>query len=196
MNIQLRTIGGKELARYIDEIARLRIIVFRDYPYLYDGTEAYEKKYLQTYMAAKNAMAVLALADEKVIGISTGVPMAEETVAFKLPFIEHQVNTDSLFYCGESVLLPEYRGRGVYKQFFAERENFARELGGMRQICFCAVIREESHPLRPKNYRALDEIWQHFGYQPQKELIAWFPWKDVDQQTESQHPMMFWLKNL
>lgn len=196
MQIQLRTIGGEELAKHIDEIARLRITVFRDYPYLYDGTEAYEKKYLQTYMAAKNAMAVLAFDGDSIIGVSTGVPMAEETTAFQQPFIDKHIDTETLFYCGESVLLPEYRGRGIYKRFFSERESFARELGGMTQICFCGVVREDTHPLKPKNYRPLDEIWRHFGYQPENELIAWFPWKDIDQTIESQHPMMFWLKDL
>lgn len=196
MSIQLRTISGEQLATYIDEIARLRIQVFREYPYLYDGTEDYEKRYLQTYMSADSAMAVLAMDRNQVIGVSTGVAMAEESAAFKQPFVDRKMDTDSLFYCGESVLLPQYRGRGIYKSFFTERETFARELGGMSRICFCGVVREDTHPLKPQDYQPLDEVWRHFGYQPQTDLIAYFPWKDVDQQTQTQHPMMFWLKDL
>ena len=47
--LKVRRFSGPDLNNYIDNIARLRIEVFRDFPYLYDGTMEYERNYLQTY---------------------------------------------------------------------------------------------------------------------------------------------------
>lgn len=201
MAITLTTVKGEQLQRYITDLTRLRIQVFRDYPYLYDGDEAYEQEYLHTYIASGQAMAVLALDDslpveQQVIGASTGVPMSHEDDAFKAPFIEAGINPETLFYCGESVLLPEYRGQGIYKGFFAGRENYVRELGGFKEICFCGVQRPDDHPLKPEGYQPLDEVWRHFGYQPRPDLMTDYPWKDIDQPESTDHPMMFWIKTL
>lgn len=40
--MEIRTVAGEELVAAIPALARLRMTVFRDYPYLYDGSEAYE----------------------------------------------------------------------------------------------------------------------------------------------------------
>lgn len=195
MTIAIKVVKGRALGDYIPDLARLRIQVFREYPYLYDGSEDYEANYLRTYGEAANAIAVLALDNGQVVGASTGVPMVSETAAFQQPFIDAGVNPATLFYCGESVLLPEYRRRGIYPTFFREREQFAIALG-LYEICFCAVVRPDDHPLRPQNYQSLDRVWAQFGYQQQQDLIAHFPWKDIDQEESSQHPMVFWLKTL
>lgn len=196
MSIEIKKVVGADLADWIDDLARLRIQVFREYPYLYDGTEAYERDYLNTYIHANQAAAFLALDGDKVIGASTGLPMASETPEFKQPFIEQGYNPTEVFYCGESVSLPEYRGRGIYKSFFHGRESHARELGGFVHICFCGVVRGADHPLRPEGYQPLDAVWRHFGYQPVPTLVAHYSWKDVDCVEETEHPMMFWLKEL
>lgn len=196
MPVKIVTVAGKALEPYISELARLRITIFREYPYLYDGSEAYEQAYLQTYIASGAAMAVLAIDENRVIGASTGIPMVDETARFKQPFIDKGIDPETLFYCGESVLLPGYRGRGLYKRFFEGREDYARSLGGLTQSCFCAVVRPDDHPLRPSRYTPLDPIWKHFGYQPQPDLITYYAWKDIDQSKPTEHPMMFWLKTL
>lgn len=54
--IQLRTFTGEQAKPFIPELARLRITVFRDYPYLYDGSMGYEKEYLQTYMRSSESI--------------------------------------------------------------------------------------------------------------------------------------------
>ena len=196
MTLTTTVVSGSELLPYIPDLARLRIQVFRDYPYLYEGTADYEARYLQTYIQAEHAMAVLALDNQQVVGASTGVPMLSESTAFKRPFEDAGIDTSRLFYCGESVLLPDYRGRGIYRDFFQKREDFARRLGDMAQICFCGVVRPDAHPLKPPTYQGLDAVWHHFGYRARPDLIAHFPWRDIGQAEATQHPMMFWLKSL
>jgi hypothetical protein len=36
-NIRIERWSGKDLEKYISDLARLRIEVFHDFPYLYDG---------------------------------------------------------------------------------------------------------------------------------------------------------------
>lgn len=201
MNVRTLIVSGPELRPYLSALAALRIRVFRDYPYLYEGSTDYETNYLNTYFAAGSAMAVLALdadkeASSSVVGASTGVLMAQEDDAFKRPFIEKGIDPETMFYCGESVLLPQYRGQGLYRTFFREREQFARQLGGVTGICFCAVVRPEHHPARPPGYQPLDSVWKHFGYQPRTDLMTEFSWREVGAVEETRQTMMFWLKQL
>jgi len=46
--IEIVRVTGADLERWISELARLRIRVFRDWPYLYDGDADYEARYLRT----------------------------------------------------------------------------------------------------------------------------------------------------
>ena len=52
MTVRVATLAGRELAQGLPALARLRIAVFRDWPYLYDGTLTYEEKYLARFAAA------------------------------------------------------------------------------------------------------------------------------------------------
>ena len=46
----------------------------------------------------------------------------------KTPFLTADVDPGSVFYFGESVLLPSWRGQGIGVIFLKEREDFARSL--------------------------------------------------------------------
>lgn len=194
--ISVRRLSGRQLEPFIADLARLRIEVFRDFPYLYDGTPEYEEKYLQTYVKSPDSVIVLALDGDKVIGASTGLPMEDETEEFQKPFVENGYDPRKIFYCGESVLLKAYRGRGIYKEFFQGREGHARGLGRFDYCSFCCVQRPEDHPLRPAGYVPLDAVWSKFGYVKHPELATTYTWKDVDQATETAKPMVFWMKSI
>ena len=194
--MKLATVTGEALRRHIPDLARLRIAVFREYPYLYDGSEAYESRYLATYTASGRAMAVLAYDGEQVVGASTGIPLLAEDDAFRAPFERLGIPPSSVFYCGESVLLPAWRGKGIYREFFSRREAYAQALAGIRRIGFCAVTRPADHPLRPADWEPLDAVWRHFGYAPDERLATTYAWKDIDQTETTSHPMQFWMKQL
>jgi len=187
---------GAELAAHIHEVARLRIAVFREFPYLYDGDLDYETNYLRPYLESSDSIVVLALAGARIVGASTALPMACETAEFRQPFVDAGLDPAEVFYCGESVLLPEYRGRGAGVAFFEHREAHARALGGFRYMCFCAVLRPDDHPRRPADYVPLDDFWQRRGYLRQPQLTTDYSWKDLDESESSPKPMMFWMKAL
>lgn len=189
-------VTGGGIEPCLKELARLRISVFRDWPYLYDGDMAYEEQYLATYARSPASLFVLAFADGQVIGAATGIPMADETEAFKGPFLDQGYDPERIFYFGESVLLPEYRGRGLGVRFFVEREGYARELGRFGHTAFCAVERPRDHPLRPADHVPLDDFWRHRGYTKVPQLATTYVWKDVDQSEPTPKPMTFWLRPL
>lgn len=195
-HLKILTRHGTGIQPFIEEIARLRIKIFREYPYLYDGSETYERDYLKTYMQSDESIAVLVLDENKPVGVSTGLPMEDEEEEFKRPFLEHDYEPASVFYCGESILEKEYRGRGMYHRFFEEREAHAKRMGKFRWISFCAVQRPDDHPLKPKKYQPLDPIWRKYGYKKHPELTTTYVWKDIDEESESDKTMVFWMKKL
>lgn len=56
--IRVARLTGEALGAALDDVARLRIEVFRAFPYLYDGDAAYERAYLQTYRDSADAILV------------------------------------------------------------------------------------------------------------------------------------------
>ena len=198
MNVQIRVedVRGRAAFPYVDQIAHVRIRVFRDFPYLYKGDVEYERKYLQTYFSSEHSYIALAFDGDKVIGASTAVWMPEAEEAFRKPFSERGYDVSEICYYGESVLLSDYRGMKLGAEFMKRREAFARSIKGVNKVAFCAVIRPKDHPLRPKDYRPLDEFWNKVGFNKIDGMVAKFSWQDVDQANETEKELQFWLKEL
>lgn len=196
MTLTIKTFSGHAAVPYFNDLARLRIEVFRAFPFLYEGTSTYEKKYLATYAQSPRSLFVLAFDDGRVVGAATGMPMAGETREVKAPFVVYGYNTDEFFYFGESVLMPGYRKQGIGVKFFEEREAYAASLPGIKYCTFCTVERPEDHPRRPKDYVPLDDFWKKRGYAPAPDLRTTFSWQDLDEMAESPKPMSFWIKEL
>lgn len=194
--LDVRSVTGGDLTAILADLARLRMVVFRDWPYLYDGTLAYEESYLAKFAAAKGAVCVVAYDGKDIVGASTGAPMIEHEGEFGEPFLKAGYDISKIFYCGESVLLKSHRGYGLGHAFFDGREAQARELGGFTHSTFCRVVRPDDHPLKPADYAPLDPFWRKRGYQPVEGIVATYDWKDVDQPDETPHKMQFWMKPL
>jgi GNAT superfamily N-acetyltransferase len=194
--VQIKTLNGSEAESYLDDLARLRIAVFRDFPYLYDGDLNYERKYLATYFRSPDARVVLCLDGAKVVGASTVVPLAHEDDAFQRPFREAGHAVNEVMYFGESVLLSDYRGLGVGKRFFAERLKHAIATPGIKRAAFCAVVRSAHDPLRPAGHRPLDGLWQSFGFHPALGLECQLSWKQINEPQESLKTLQFWIREL
>lgn len=198
MDDQLRVFRctGAALEQYIPALAQLRIAVFRDFPYLYDGDMDYEQQYLRTYVEAPESVMVLVVDGDDVVGASTAVPLEHETDEVKSPFVQAGVDPRRVFYLGESVLRKKYRGRGLGVQFFREREAYARAIDHFEHAAFCAVDRPSDHPRRPAGYTPLDAFWRKRGYEKQSQLRTTMTWRDLDEANPTPKPMTFWLKRL
>jgi len=182
-------------AAALEDLARLRIAVFREWPYLYDGALDYERRYLAHFLETPAAVLVVARDGARIVGVATASPMSGQEAAFRAPFETRGTDIARLFYFGESVLLPDYRGKGLGHAFFDAREAAARAAGAAAS-CFCGVIRPADHALRPAGARDLAPFWRKRGYAPLEGAIAHYDWKDIDQPGETAHPMQFWHRAL
>lgn len=194
MKTAIQTVSGIDVLPWLDAVAALRLEVFRDFPYLYDGELDYERRYLSTYAQSPNSLFVLALDGERVVGASTGIPLTDAEPEFQAPFLEQGIPLEQVFYFGESVLQRDYRGQGLGHHFFDAREQFAAALG-KTITAFCAVERPEKHPMRPQDYTTLERFWQQRGYSQQTAMQTCYEWRDIGETDPTDKPMIFWLKN-
>lgn len=194
--LKYHRLTGEEARQYADALAALRLKVFWDFPYLYEGSAEYEKKYLETYFKAKHSFVFLVEDLGKIVGATTGIWANEEEESFRQPFEDAGLNPETVFYFGESVLLPEYRGRGIGKKFFEERETYARSLPFIKYLSFCAVVRPDSHPMRPEGYSPLDSFWHSQGFEKVPGLVTTYEWKDRDDDKQTKKPMQYWKKEI
>ncbi len=118
--IRIARLTGAALKDALDDLAQLRIEVFRVFPYLYDGDVGYERRYLQTYRDSENAILVGAFEATGWWGPRPAHRWRNTRMSSRL--LLKDIPLSEIFYCAESVLLPEYRipntgGRGLVTPF-------------------------------------------------------------------------------
>lgn len=198
MHIQLFT--GNAIQPYIRNLASLRIEVFKEYPYLYNGDFDYEQVYLYSYIHAKHAAVVLAFEGKDVIGASTCIALEDSDTFIQFPFIAKGYDINKGVYFEESVLKKKYRNQGIGVRFFEEREKWAANYFKKKNIyegrftTFCGINRPDDHPLRPKDYQTLEEFWKHRKYKKQPSLQTQIAWKEIGKEKEEFHNLTFWTR--
>lgn len=195
MSLRVETRDGEALWSALGPLAELRIRVFREFPYLYEGSLAYEEGYLEHYARSPRSRVVLVWDGDRVVGASTVIPLADAQADVQEPFTRAGIDLSGIDYFGESVLLREYRGRGFGVRFFELREAHALD-HGLGVCAFCAVERPADHPLRPKDYVPNDAFWAKRGYEKVPELRTTLSWLDLGEKEQTAKPMTFWLKRL
>ena len=194
--LTFETLSGAGLTARLDALAGLRIRVFREWPYLYEGDAAYEARYLASYAQSPGALVVAASTAEcEAVGMATCQPGTEASEKLRVAWANAGLDAATLCYFGESVLLPEYRGQGAGVRFFEEREAHARRLG-LSIAAFCAVVRNENDPRRPRYYTPLDGFWRNRGYAPRPDISTVMSWREVGDTRETPHVLSFWIKRL
>lgn len=194
--VQVEFFVGEAMRPYLPALARLRIAVFRDFPYLYDGSATNEQGYLAWFTACAGAGLAVAFDGEEPVGCSTCMPLADEDDNVTAPFRARGFDLSRFFYFGKSVLLPAYRGQGIGVKFFEAREAHALTAPACEFATFCAVQRPENHPLRPAGAVPLDEFWRNRGFVHYPDLACTMRWKQVDSAERVENRLAFWIKSL
>jgi GNAT superfamily N-acetyltransferase len=193
MTVTIRPLTGQQVLAAADSLAALRMAVFAEWPYLYDGDPAYEAAYLREFIAAPDGILVAACDGDRIVGAATASPMHAQKAEFRAPFEARGLDVSRLFYFGESVLLPAYRGQGIGHAFFDHREAQALRCGATAAV-FAAVVRPQDHPDRPQGYAPLDGFWSKRGYAPVDGFVTSLDWKDHRDAEETAKPMQYWLR--
>lgn len=201
MLARLETLSGQQLTAALPAVARLRIAVFREWPYLYEGSLAYEEKYLAEFAKAPDAVIVAAWDKDQIVGAATAAPLAQHTTQFLQLFDARGYDPQRVFYFGESVLLPAWRSKGLGHGFFDHREAAARRASnergeGYKHAAFCSVVRAVNDSHRPVGYTPLDAFWRKRGFEMVPGMIGSYSWREIGSDAETDHAMQFWLKAL
>ena len=194
MNIKI--LRGRDILPYIHKIAELRIAIFHEYPYLYEGDLTYEEKYLLMYSQTKDAILGIAEDNHKVVGAITGLPLTKSMEEIKSLFTEHKIPAERIFYLGEIVLLQEYRNQNIGYTMYEQLEKAVKAAKLYEKIALCEVVRADNDLRKPLDYKSLSSFWNRQGYVKQTNLVAYFSWKEIGDTAETKHPMVFWIKNL
>jgi hypothetical protein len=113
--LRLQNFHGSEIEPHLDALGTLRISVFREYPYLYDGSLEYERDYLRVYLRSKGSLVVLAFDGDLVVGATTCLPMLDEGPEFQAAFVKAGYDLSTICYFGESILRPNIAARASAK---------------------------------------------------------------------------------
>ena len=134
--IQLRVLAGAQIASCLDPVAQLRIAVFREFPYLYEGDAEYERRYLAAYVRSPDSVCVLACDGEAVIGYAVLMVALDEA---------HLLNI---------AIAGEWQNQGLGRAFLRHMVEEARSAGA--QIVYLEV--------RPSNLAAR-HLYRSLGFQ-------------------------------
>ena len=193
INEQLLT--GTAIADTLDDLATLRLEIFPEYPYLYQGRREDEFTYLGTYVEAPDACVILPYDGSAIIGAATGMPLIHEDAQMIDAFSGSTFPLNEAYYVGELLLLPAYRNCGLCQKLLDLLESHIRSLGRYHTLTCATVERPDDHPLRPRDFIPITRFLARTGFIRLPGVTTHFMWQEIDG-VKRDHPMQFWSKEL
>lgn len=186
---------GAAIADAVNELATLRLDIFPEYPYLYQGRREDELTYLATYAEAPDACVILARDGLTVVGAATGMPLIHEDAQMIDALNGTPFPLDEVYYVGELLFYPAYRNGGLGRRLLNRLESHIRSLGRYRTLTCATVERPDDHPLRPHDYLPITRFLARTGFLRLSGVTTSFAWRETDG-VKRDHPMQFWSKEL
>ena len=196
-NVSLKVFKGNEITPYVSDITQLSLQIYREYPYLYEGTEEEYLPFIQRYSESNDGIASILFDDKKLIGVCIGMPLNEMRDNYLGNFSSiTKEELDSLYYLGEFLLLKQYRSQGNGKQMYTSFENEVIKKSLYKTLCFCKIQEFLEHPSQPDNYFSMNNFWKQSEYVAREDLSFNVDWVNVNETTLSPHQLYFWFKPL
>jgi len=188
-------VTGPAIADCLEGLATLRLDIFREFPYLYDGRREDELRYLQLYADAPEALVIIVKDGGQVVGAATGMPLRHETAELLEPFKGTSYPVDEVYYIGELLFYPEYRNHGLGMKVVWMIDDHIRSLDAYRYLTCVTVARPDDHPLRPANHISINRFLARNDFRFLPGVVTDFTWLETDGVRRS-HSMNFWVKEL
>lgn len=189
-----RILTGAAITEALNGLEMLRLDIFLEYPYLYDGNRDDELKYLGSYAEAPDSCVILAHVGDAVIGAVTGMPLIHEDDRIRDAFAGALFPLNETYYVGELLFRPDYRNCGLGRRLLARLESHIRSLGYRRLTC-ATVERPDDHSLRPHDYIPIARFLARTCFVRLPGVTTHFIWRETDGVTRD-HSMQFWIKEL
>ena len=186
---------GAVIADVLDDLATLRLDIFREYPYLYEGRHEDELNYLGTYAKTPDASVILAYDGSAVIGAAAGMPLIQEDAQLRDAFAGTALPLDEVYYVGELLFRLGYRNSGLGRKLLDHMESHIPSFGSYRTLTCATVERPADHRLRPRDYIPITRFLARTGFARLSGVTTSFMWLETDG-GKRDHPMQFWIKNL
>lgn len=195
-NITVNLLYGEQIRPYIRELARLCLDVYREWPYLYEGSEAECIEYVEErYVKKPDSVVCIALEGKTLIGAVMGLPLCHAPQHYLACYNEK--DQEGVFYWGELAVYPKYRNLKIAKEMYTTMGKAVIASGKYKAMAFCEVIRsaEFKYPM-PGNYVGHGTLWNALGFEKKENLTCQGKWKLVGEQEESSQLMVYWWKQL
>ena len=171
---------GAAIADVLDDLATLRLDIFREYPYLYEGRREDELNYLSTYAKTPDACVILAYDGSAVIGSATGMPLIQEDAQLRDAFAGTALPLDEVYYVGELLFRPGYRNSGLGRKLLDHLESQIRSFGSYHMLTCATVERSEDHSLCPRDYIPITRFLARTGFVRLSGVTTSFMWRETD----------------
>ena len=195
MDISEQLLQGSQIQEYLEQIARLRLTVFREYPYLYDGKLKDELEYLKHYANHVEATVIIASCGNEVVGAVTAIPLQYESEELSSPFAATQYPVERIIYIGEMLFYAGYRNKGLGSRLLSSIEQHFVTQKNYEYLTSATVMRADDDPYCPDGYVPIDRFLQRNQFAQLPGVTTHFTWKEVDG-IPRDHEMQFWIKAL
>lgn len=170
------------------EIGALRIEIFREWPYLYEGEIEEASTYLKDYIKDESGRLITLENEGEILGMVTGI-----AVAF---YDAHLLAETSprYYYWGDFILKKAYRGHQLGQQLFdAAREVF--KTLDFDTLLMAMIKRDAFDPRRPKEARDMREFAKKVGFKSNG-VSLFYKWREIGEEIPVEHELeCFEMKN-
>ena len=199
ISYEFELIRGIDMDPFLSIITTMRLKQFAQYPYLYNGNNEIEFPLVQSFVAMEDSALLLVYDNQQIAGILTAAAMVPYDTQFDgslKSFRDNGLCPEEYYYIAEIIIKPEYREKGLSKILFKKIEEHAKKLG--YRATSLLVESHESHPLKPKNYINLNNIWIKLGYQAISAYVlsSWDTFIEDGTSKEKEHRLDYWIKRI
>jgi GNAT superfamily N-acetyltransferase len=195
MDISERLLKGSQIQDYLEQIAQLRLTIFKEYPYLYDGGLKDELVYLQHYTNHAEATAIITSCGNELAGAVTAIPLQYESEEITSPLASMQYPVECTIYIGELLFYPDYRNKGLGTRLLSGIEQHFHSQKNYEYLTSATVNRAEDHLCRPEGYVPIERFLQRNQFAKMPGVTTHITWKEIDG-VHRDHEMQFWIKAL